>query len=379
MLKKVLLTLCIFALTANIMVAKPEINVNGYVEGYYGANNITTGDDYQTWENSRYFSLNAPNQSQFGIGWAQINGSFTDDWYRGAIGLQTGDFPTSNFPFNGMLAQAYIGFKFTDNLWLDAGMFQTHIGGESLYSLDNWLSTYSMLTYVGPLYNTGAKATFTKEKFSLMLGVVNGNQFGTINDNNNSKSIISYFSFTNNDFFISYAGYYGNDEEGLPTDDEDGLLNTHNNVVVTISKVGPVDIKFQADVLTKADSYWDPEANSEDPEMALYYGVSAQAIAHLDPKFDLAARVSYFDATKYAGTYSYREREINSAGLGFTIGGTYKPADNAFLRLEARYLMFTDEALEDHEIFPHGEDADDASNSLIDGMLTFGYRFTFVK
>ena len=192
MFKKILVIVAVLGLALNSAFAgDPEVSLTGYVEGYYGVTNTQYHPDDDAWQDSRAFNLNSMQRNQFGLNWAQLNAGISADWYRGKLSMQMGEVPSAYFPMNGMLNEAYAGFKVIDNLWIDAGVFLTHIGGELFLAQDNWLSTYSMLTYVGPFYYSGAKASYEVGKFNLMLGVVNGNILQTGN-NNDSKTFIFY-------------------------------------------------------------------------------------------------------------------------------------------------------------------------------------------
>ena len=52
------------------------------------------------------------------------------------------------------------GIKLMDNLWLDSGVFLTHVGGEALLPKNNWISSLALTTMYEPFYQTGVKLAY---------------------------------------------------------------------------------------------------------------------------------------------------------------------------------------------------------------------------
>ncbi len=69
----------------------------------------------------------------------------------------------------GILGNFYegnVGIKLSENnnLWLDVGVFPSHIGFESAVGKDNWALTRSLNAENTPYFESGAKVSYTSEK-----------------------------------------------------------------------------------------------------------------------------------------------------------------------------------------------------------------------
>lgn len=337
----------------------PELEISGYVEGYYGVSDAdpvpAEGDEHGTSGGTRPLNANSLTSDQFGLNWAHFGLGVHADIYRAHLSLQGGEMPTKYF--HGALDEAIVGFRLFDNFWIDGGHFVTPVGGEAFWSNDNLLSTYSMLTYVGPFYHTGIKLSYEGEHFFASAGVVDGMAL-SIEDNNASKSAVAVLGYETGNISICYAGYFGNNQDaGLKE-----KMYTHNNLNIEVSEIGIFNFKFQADVITQAESY-------NQDELGIFYGVSFQTKADITEKIKAAARIEYFDNSKAVFLF-----EPGSPGYAFTAGWTYRPVESGFIRLEGRYLAFTDDSAE--HFFHRGKHGEDSSADMFDAVMTFGYRFS---
>jgi hypothetical protein len=76
--------------------------------------------------------------------------------------------------------------RLTENLWVDGGIFFSHIGMESWISRDNPQLTRSLVADYSPYYSSGVKLTWTaSSKVAARLDVINGWQ--NIAENNSGK------------------------------------------------------------------------------------------------------------------------------------------------------------------------------------------------
>jgi hypothetical protein len=86
------------------------------------------------------------------------------------------------------LQEGYIGYKLAEDLWLDTGIFLSHLGPEGWLSKDNLTYTRSFIAEFSPYYETGIRlSTKLSEKLSAQFLLVRGWQnisqpeFGLIN------------------------------------------------------------------------------------------------------------------------------------------------------------------------------------------------------
>ncbi len=140
--------------------------------------------DYSNPENHEKpnFIYNHKRHNELNANLLLMSVNYRDTKYRANFGLMAGNYPQYNLNSEPTWAQfiyeANVGVKLSakNNIWLDAGIFTSHIGFESAISSDCWTLTRSLLAENSPYYETGLKLSYlTKnEKFSLSAYFLNG-------------------------------------------------------------------------------------------------------------------------------------------------------------------------------------------------------------
>jgi hypothetical protein len=98
--------------------------------------------------------------------------------YRASMALHAGTYPNDNYSNEPgvlkMIYDAYIGLALNkkNNLWLDAGIFSSHLGAESALSIDHWTLTRSLSAESSPYFLSGAKITYTLNEKIEMVGLI---------------------------------------------------------------------------------------------------------------------------------------------------------------------------------------------------------------
>lgn len=142
------------------------------------------------------------NEVNLNLALAQV--SFQNDKVRANTGFQVGTYPEYNYAAEqGLLKNVYqanVGVRLStrNNLWIDAGIFPSHIGYESAVSKDNWTLTRSLMAENSPYYETGAKITYTTDnnKWTLSALVLNGWQRIRRIDGNNTLAFGTQLTYT---------------------------------------------------------------------------------------------------------------------------------------------------------------------------------------
>ena len=106
--------------------------------------------------------------------------------YRGRLALQTGTSVQSNYSgeptigrvsgpsLSRMVQEAVVGMQVARNVWVDAGVFFSHLGMEGWVSRDGPTYTRSLVADYSPYYQSGVKLTWTASpKLTAQLHVVN--------------------------------------------------------------------------------------------------------------------------------------------------------------------------------------------------------------
>ncbi|MEZ4901697.1 MAG: porin [Spirosomataceae bacterium] len=128
------------------------------------------------------FIYNFKRHNEFNANLLLVKAGYDDKKVRGNLGLMLGNYAQYNLntepPWAQFVYEANLGVKLSaeHNLWLDAGIFPSHIGFESAISADCWTLTRSLVAESSPYYETGLKLSYTnqKEKLSFALLVLNG-------------------------------------------------------------------------------------------------------------------------------------------------------------------------------------------------------------
>ena len=137
-----------------------KLVIGGYVSTYFA---------YYTDEtNNNGFvqvPVMAPRNKEFGLNMALISMQYNSKNVRGNFGLHFGDIPKAIWPTElNMIQEANGGFRIYKGLWLDAGIFRSHIGVESTQPRENITSSISLVNNYEPYYFSGAKLTYVVNK-----------------------------------------------------------------------------------------------------------------------------------------------------------------------------------------------------------------------
>ncbi|MFD2938288.1 porin [Spirosoma flavum] len=152
--------------------------VSGYIEAYY-SHDFTAP---KTAQERPGFLYNHKRNREVNINLAFVKAAYTSERVRGNLAIQVGTYGQYNYAAEQALvknifeANAGVKLSKTKELWLDAGIFSSHIGFESAISKDCWTLTRSILAENSPYYLSGAKLTYNTPngKWTLLGSVLNG-------------------------------------------------------------------------------------------------------------------------------------------------------------------------------------------------------------
>lgn len=204
---------------------KPVVTFGGFIDTYYAYdfNKPTPAD--RSYGSPGTLASTANRHNEFNLGLVHLDGKLSADRLRGRLALQAGTSVQANYlgevANSSVLAgslvrhiqEATIGYRLGENLWLDAGIYFSHIGAESFISRDNWTYTRSLLAEFSPYYQTGVKLGYqASPAWGFQFHILNGWQ--NIYDNNRGKAVgtqVAYapnahWSFTYNTFFGQEVG-----------------------------------------------------------------------------------------------------------------------------------------------------------------------------
>lgn len=187
-------------------VTEPKIEIGAYLSTYYA---FYSEDN--TTEFVKHPTMAARN-NQFGLNMVMISLSYKSKKIRSNVSLHYGDIAESTWPskFN-MIQEANAGVELLKHLWLDAGVFRSHIGLESTQPRENITSSMTLANVYEPYFFSGAKLTYLiNSKLSIQLNSFNS--FNSIVETNKNKLIGSSVVFApNNNLSVTYNFITGDD------------------------------------------------------------------------------------------------------------------------------------------------------------------------
>ncbi len=155
---------------------KPKLNLSGFLDVYYTYDfNKPEGQERPS------FLYNHNRHNEFNLNLALIKLNLQGRNYRANIGLMAGTYSQYNLAAEQAVMrhvfEANAGAALTKNgkLWLDAGIFASHIGFEGAISADNLNLTRSILAENSPYYLAGVKMTYyASDKLEVAALINNG-------------------------------------------------------------------------------------------------------------------------------------------------------------------------------------------------------------
>ena len=185
--------LSVVALTANAQAdsTKSPFKFSGYLETYYS---YDFGNPSNHNRPGFIYSHNRHNEVSLNLGFIKM--AYERDNLRANLALMTGSYANANLRAEpGVFKNIYeanIGFKVSKikAVWVDAGIFASHIGFESAIGKDCWSLTRSILADNSPYYESGVKVSYNSDNGKLFLSslFLNGWQRMQRIDGNNTPA-----------------------------------------------------------------------------------------------------------------------------------------------------------------------------------------------
>lgn len=263
--------------------ARPPVTFGMFVDAYYALDSAGIRE--------RSFTTQPSRHNEFAINLAFVEAAVATEKLRGRLALQAGTSVLANYSAESrdpsktgvqladalmFLQEAFAGYRLAEGLWVDAGIYFSHIGMESFISKNNWTYTRSLVADFSPYYQAGVRLTYeASPRWALQLHVVNGWQ--NIIDTNSDKSIGTQVTFRP----LERLSITHNTLVGKEAD-----LRIFQDLVVTYSATDwwqhgvTVDLGLQRQPGTRSFSSW--------------YGASYQSRFRLDPSTHLCARIEAY-------------------------------------------------------------------------------------
>jgi len=193
-----------------------SLSFSGFAEAYYSYDFNKPVDNNRPW-----FLYSHNRHNEFNVNLAFVKGSYNAERIRANVTIAVGTYMNANYAAEpGVLKNIYesnVGVKISKNknLWIDAGIFSSHIGFESAHSPSCLVLTRSIIAENSPYYESGAKITYTSDNNKWLFSALALNGWQRIQrvSGNSLMSWGTQITFTPSDkVSLNYSTFIGTDK-----------------------------------------------------------------------------------------------------------------------------------------------------------------------
>lgn len=308
---------------------KGTLELSAYIEAYYlyDINNPASGN-----RPSFIYSHNRHNEFNVNLTYIKLN--YSAARLRANLAIMAGTYSNANLSSEpGVLknifeANAGINLSKKKQVWLDAGIFASHIGFESAVGKDCWNLTRSILADNSPYYESGVKLTYTSDngKFLASGLVLNGWQRIQKVQGNSLPSFGWQIQGKPNDkILINSSSFIGTDKP-----DSTRQMRYFHNLYAIFTPTDKVGITLGFDIGAEQKAKASKQYN-------LWY--SPVLIVRYAPieKLAIAARVEYYSDRN--GVIVYTGTPNGFETFGYSLNLDVIPFANAMIRMGGRLFQ----------------------------------------
>jgi hypothetical protein len=311
-MKKLLFTV-LYLLPALLFAQKDSTSAftfSGYVEAY-AAHDFNHKKQLQM----PPFLYNHTVLNGVNINLAYLKGSYLSTNVRANLALQAGTYVQANYAAepvglrNIFEANAGVRLSKKREIWLDAGVFASHIGFESAISKDCWTLTRSLIAENSPYFESGVRLTSVSNdgKWTLVVLGLNGWQQIQRPSSDRSLALGTQILYKPNDkTTVNYSTFFDNKRQ----------FHNFYGIVQFTEKTG---VTVGADLGFEDGNNW--------------WGMSAILKQNLTTKFSLSAR---YELYQDKNAVIIGSKDFNTEGV--SLGLNYAIFDNALARVEFKNL-----------------------------------------
>lgn len=312
------------------------LTFSGYIETYY---TYDFGNPSNHNRPAFVYSYNRHNEVNLNLGF--VKAAYQKENVRANLALMAGTYPNANlFIEPGVLKnifEANAGVKVSKKkeLWIDAGVFASHIGFESAIGKDCWNLTRSILADNSPYFESGAKISYTSDNGKWLISglLLNGWQRIQRIDGNNTPAFGHQLTFKpNSKITLNSSSFIGNDKP----DSVKQMRYFHNFY-------GQFQLSNKLGFIVGFDIGAEQKAKGSSDYNNWY---SSVVILKMSPnlKNNIAARLEYYDDEH--GVIISTGTHNGFKTWGYSINYDYLIRDNVLWRIEGRGFSGKDKTFE---------------------------------
>lgn len=330
-----LLLLSMLTLVHRSALGQSDINKRFHY-GAYGE--IYYGQDFPSFNNKERapFLYNHKQTGTIALNLLMVSGQYTGKRTRANLGLMTGTYTQYNLADEPIVAQniyeANVGWQVSKkkNLWLDLGVFPSHLGFESVLSKECYTLTRSIVAENSPYYESGMKLSFSSDNQQWMASVLllNGWQKIRLDPQQLSPAVGLQLSHQKNErFSINYSNYLGQSPKYTTP-----RLSSYHNIYLRYNIDSTLRLCLGFDVGT--------DYALQRQRYGIWYTPVCIVQSYLNSKLAVAARAEYFkDPHNIILDVPVQAPDQASAFWGFSTNADYRLRANILLRGEVKYLQ----------------------------------------
>lgn len=330
-----------------------HVAVGGFVDAYYAY------DFNRPRPADRQYTTQAARHNEFNINLAFVEAVFSAPRVHGRLALQTGTSVQSNYAaeprlgavsgpdLSRFMQEAFVGYQLAPTLWVDGGIFFSHMGMEGWISRDSPTYTRSLVADYSPYYQSGVRLVWqTTPTISMQLDLVNGWQ--NISETNSGKSAGIRVDYTPTAATtLSYYNFAGDEAPDSVREVDGSHLRLFQGIGARLAPTA----RFS--VLVELDGGRQRRGAAAGNGWSSWWGYTAIARYTINPGVAVTGRAERFDdpdqvlvATGYAEGFS-------GDGLSFGLDAT--PAPKLLWRTEIRGLRTRDRVFAGRDGPSHGD------------------------
>ncbi|MCA1752120.1 MAG: porin [Cryomorphaceae bacterium] len=308
-----------------------QVKFGGYLDVFYAFDFDHPGTDAR-----QPFLFNHNRHNEFNLNLGYIKAEVLHHRYRANLTLQTGTYAADNYAEEPAelrnIFEAYAGLRLSANqdLWLDVGVFESHIGFEYAESIKNPTLTRSLVAEHSPYFLAGARLHWQpSDRWEFLAVAANGWQRIQRVEGNSLLSFGTMVHYTHSENLkLNWSTLIGTDDP-----DTSRRMRYYNSVYA--------DIAFgeKWSLIAGFDIGAEQKAKGSERYSAFY--TPTLIVRHaFDRKWAVAVRGEYYNDPDGVIIATGTENGFDNAG--FSLNVDYQPLQGVICRVEGRMFNSRD-------------------------------------
>lgn len=305
-----------------------RFSYGAYIDFYYAYYSDSVGKG-----NFESFPTAAPKNKTLGLNLAQATVKYATSRFKSILTLHYGDIASSAWSqrYN-FIQEANAAVRLHPKLWVEAGLFRSHIGLESIQPRENVTSSISTVVFYHPYFVSGAKLSYQPtKKVGLGFHIYNG--YNTFVETNTNKTLGASLSYSPKEELSLTYNVLFTDE--LPKYEGKNHRRIYNNMMAVYKK-NKIQLMSEFNFGSQQNS------SMEDSTLCAYMLSSSMTTKYtLYKKASLYGRGElFYDPHQMLSgpVYNQYGEKIGLNLWGVTFGGEYRVNEKSYMRLESRIL-----------------------------------------